>query len=215
MNHHSELINYLIDKFSLKSYLEIGTFNRSHNFDLIKIAEKTCVDPDPNAKADFICTSDDYFAHNKAAWHFDEDKRFQLIFIDGLHHADQVKKDFENALECLARGGFIVLHDCNPPTEATTCVPRGAQREWCGDVYKFACRLGEYPGIDFCTVDFDYGCTVVWRDPSKVGKPVEKEITWEYFQENRSLLRLTPVQEFVELCEVGLVESNGGVKENM
>ena len=208
MKHHSELINYLIEKFSLKSYLEIGTFNRDHNFNLIKAYQKTCVDPDPAAAADHVCTSDHFFeVINKAHMCDGGDRQFGLIFIDGLHHADQVRKDFENALECLAPGGFIVLHDCNPPTEITTCVPRGAQREWCGDVYKFACRLGEYNGIDFVTCDFDYGCAVVWREPVKVGKLIDQDITWEYFQENPALLRLIQVQEFVELCEVGLIES--------
>ena len=205
MKHHSELINYLIEKFELKSYLEIGTFNRSHNFDLIKVAAKTCVDPDQAAEADHACTSDEFFAANKSAWHVGEDKKFDLIFIDGLHHADQVKKDFENALDCLTRRGFIVLHDCNPPTEATTCVPRGSQREWCGDVYKFACRLQEYNIIDFVTLDFDYGCAVVWRDCMCEGSPVNEDITWEYFQKNKKLLRLTPVKEFIGLCEVGLI----------
>lgn len=208
MKHHSELINYLIEKFSLKSYLEIGTFNRAHNFNLINVKEKICVDPDPVAAADLVCTSDDFFAAAISARHSGDDKRFGLIFIDGLHHADQVKKDFENALECLAPNGFIVLHDCNPPTEATTCVPRGAQREWCGDVYKFACRLCEYNGIDFLTLDFDYGCAVVWLDSNRVvGSPVHEDITWEYFQKNKGLLRLTPVHDFIDLCEVGLIES--------
>jgi SAM-dependent methyltransferase len=203
MIHHSELINYLINKFSLRSYLEIGTFNRGHNFDLINVEWKKCVDPDPNAQADFIETSDDFFMRNSEGCN----GKFDIIFIDGLHHADQVKKDFDNALQCLAPGGFIVLHDCNPPSEATTCVPRGAQREWCGDVFKFACRLCEYSGIDFLTLDFDYGCAVVWRDSTRVGTPVNEDITWEYFQKNKGLLRLTAVHDFIDLCEVDLVES--------
>lgn len=206
MKHHSELINYLIEKFSLTSYLEIGTFNRSHNFDLIKVAEKTCVDPDPRAGADHVCTSDRFFADNASAWHSGENKHFDLIFIDGLHYADQVKKDFENALDCLTRRGFIVLHDCNPHSEHITHVPRD-NGEWCGDVYKFACRLGEYNMVDFVTLDFDYGCAVVWRDCMCEGAPVNEDITWDYFQKNKNLLRLTPVKEFMDLCEVGLIES--------
>jgi hypothetical protein len=210
MKHHSELINYLIEKFALTSYLEIGTFNRSHNFDLVNAYQKTCVDPDPNAAADHMCTSDHFFeVINKAHMCDGGDRKFSLIFIDGLHHADQVKKDFENALECLHSNGFIVLHDCNPHSERITHVPRDS-REWCGDVYKFACKLGEYSGIDYVTCDFDYGCAVVWRDSSKVGNPVGQEITWEFFQKNRSLLRLTPVQELIDLCEAGLIEYVAG-----
>ena len=33
------------------------------------------------------------------------DEKFDLIFIDGLHHADQVKRDFENSLRCLNDNG--------------------------------------------------------------------------------------------------------------
>lgn len=191
MKHHSELINFLIKDRQLKSYVEIGTFNRDHNFNLIKCLFKTCVDPDPNAKADCVMTSDQFFSEVP-------ELTADLIFIDGLHYADQVKKDFENALRCLSENGFIVMHDCNPPTEITTCIPRGKQREWCGDVYKFACRLGEYAGIDFRVLDFDYGCAVVWIDKYKEGTPIEGDITWERFQaEKKELLRLVSVEDFM------------------
>lgn len=185
MTHHSELINHLIQLRGLKSYLEIGTFNRAHNFNRIIAAEKHCVDPDPNAKADFVMTSDDFFLNFPLP-------KVDLVFIDGLHHADQVRKDFENALASLNDNGFIVLHDCNPHSEKITHVPRD-NGEWCGDVYKFACSLSEYPGINFVTVDFDYGCAVVWKEnsyPEPVG-----EITWERFQaEKQKLLRLIDVK---------------------
>ncbi len=182
MTHHSDLINHLIQLRGLKSYLEIGTFNREHNFNLINAEEKHCVDPDPTAKADYIMTSDDFFKD----WSFF--RKWDLIFIDGLHHADQVRKDFENALKVLNDKGFIVLHDCNPHSEKITHVPRD-NGEWCGDVYKFACTLSEYSGINFVTIDFDYGCAVVWKEhsyPETVGA-----ITWERFEkEKQKLLRL-------------------------
>ena len=98
------------------------------------MALKISVDPDPKAGAIIRATSDDFFT-------LFPDSRFDLIFIDGLHHADQVKKDLVNSFRQLNPGGVIVMHDCNPPTEATTCVPRGSQREWCGDTYKTAVSL--------------------------------------------------------------------------
>ena len=45
------------------------------------------------------------------------DVKFDLIFIDGLHLANQVQKDIENSLKFIKDEGFIVLHDCNPPSE--------------------------------------------------------------------------------------------------
>ena len=45
------------------------------------------------------------------------DITFDVIFIDGLHLADQVEKDIDNALKFIKEDGFIILHDVNPPTE--------------------------------------------------------------------------------------------------
>jgi predicted O-methyltransferase YrrM len=36
---------------------------------------------------------------------------FDLIFIDGCHYFDYVKKDTENALQYLRPGGIVVWHD--------------------------------------------------------------------------------------------------------
>ena len=201
MKNHTDLINHLAGLIKAESYLEIGVFNPDHNFNHIVIKKKVGVDPAVNAPHIIRDFSDEYFYLLK------EQTKFDIIFIDGLHHADQVKKDFDNALKHLTDKGIIVLHDCNPPTEPTTCVPRGAQREWCGDVYKFACTISEYPNLDFHTVDFDYGCTVVWRSPGRpAGKSVGK-ITWQKFQANkRKLLALINVDKFLEKFPANEIE---------
>jgi len=207
MKNHTDLINYLLSlpkpagSASEKpmSYLEIGTFNPEHNFNHIKADRKVSVDPDRNAKAIVWATSDDYFR-------LFGNERFDLIFIDGLHHCDQVRRDFNNALRHLNPGGFIVMHDCNPPTEKTTCVPRGAQREWCGDVYKFACNIRhDYTGVNYVTVDFDYGCGVAWMQPMRdITIPMlgsdDKLTKWSDFEKNRrEWLRLVSVDEFLQI----------------
>lgn len=194
IRNHTDLINYLAQGINAKSYLEVGVFNTTHNFDHINIEEKTGVDPAVSADRVLKLTSDQYFAL------LDDKKLFDIIFIDGLHHSDQVKKDFENAMKHLDTAGFIVMHDCNPPSLATTCVPRGAQREWCGDVYKFACTIREYPDINFMTVNFDYGCTVVWKEFGvKPGKKVGK-VTWQRFvRERGALLNLISPHDFIDL----------------
>jgi len=189
MIHRSELINYLIQKHGLKSYLEIGVYDRSHNFDMITCESKHCVDPDPKAKASSPMTSDKFFARNK--------DRFDIVFIDGLHHHDQVERDFDNALAAGAK--FIVLHDCNPPTKETTCVPRGRQREWCGDVYKFIMTIHCYEAIDFVTVDMDYGCCVAWRSGRLPAEQLPFPLTWEAFDKNRKeAINLVSVEELLE-----------------
>ena len=60
-------------------------YNKYNNFDKIKCREKFCIDPDPNAEADFELTSDEFFKINH--------KKYDCIFVDGLHEAHQVYKD--------------------------------------------------------------------------------------------------------------------------
>ena len=36
---------------------------------------------------------------------------FDLIFIDGLHHYEQVKKDINNSLKFLKKGGVCIIDD--------------------------------------------------------------------------------------------------------
>lgn len=187
MTHHSELLNFIARKIKAKYYLEIGVFNTAHNFDKIDVELKISVDPDPGAGAIFKKTSDDFFAHLP-------DARFDLILVDGLHHADQAKKDILNAWKALNPGGAIVIHDSNPPTEITTCVPRGEQREWCGDVYKTICQLSYSKAF---TVDMDYGCCVIKKTTDNE-YPIfsDRKFTWNEFDVDRDrLLNLKSVDE--------------------
>ncbi|QEM05988.1 glycosyltransferase [Mucilaginibacter rubeus] len=122
----SQLINLLIQKFSYTSYLEIGTSNPTQNFDLVQCPNKTAVDPEP-LREDIIGLTSDAFFENLPA-----EKKFDLIFIDGLHHADQVTRDIDNAITHLAKNGSIVCHDMLPETEEMQMVPRISAR-WMGD----------------------------------------------------------------------------------
>jgi hypothetical protein len=188
---HTDVINAIIKRMGAKSYLEIGVFNTDHNFDKIECDYKIGVDPDPTAKATFALTSDDFFD----AW---EGRLFDVIFIDGLHHADQVEKDFRNAMKILSDKGFIVLHDTNPHSERITHVPRD-NGEWCGDVYKFAANLHAFADINFFTVDFDYGVTVAWADISKKEGVHFSDVVldYEFFNKVRKeALNLITVEEF-------------------
>jgi len=186
----TDLINHLITKHNLKRYLEIGLQNADQNFNHIKAEVKTSVDPAPSANATHCMTSDVFFQL--------KNNEYDLIFIDGLHTAEQVKKDFQNALKILSPNGFIVLHDCNPLKEHHTLVPRPTPSgHWNGDVYKFAVTIGKNAKV---TVDIDNGCMVV--KPYSVNvlfatSPEIKSIKWTYFDENRKeLLNLTSWDDF-------------------
>ena len=187
INYHTALLNYLVDRHGLKSYLEIGVQNPANNFDKVKAQAKVGVDPE--VKDDirvYEGTSDDYFI----GYGQEEDKRtYDLIFIDGDHTKEQVKRDFENSLNCLNQNGFIVIHDTLPLNEQGTRVPRET-KQWWGDVYKFAFELNLYPGIDFCTYDFDNGCTVVWKTDKDLSIMQLPEVDYEFYLNNKHLLRI-------------------------
>lgn len=195
----TDLLNHLAEKYQLKRYLEIGVQNPAQNFDKINCEYKVSVDPDPKAHATFCCTSDDFFYLNTKPANNPESilPIFDLVFIDGLHTAEQVKKDFENALTVLSPNGFIVLHDCNPLKEEHTIVPRPTPTgHWHGDVYRFACIM---PFVDFWTVDIDCGCMVILPKRSSFSRPQNfRHVTWAFFKENREeLLNLISWDELI------------------
>jgi hypothetical protein len=182
ITHHTQLLNSLIEKHNLKSYLEIGVNNPANNFDKIKCEYKEGVDPAVKHKDVASITSDQYFPRS-----IELGSSFDLIFIDGLHHADQVKRDFENSLKCLNDNGFIVIHDVLPQNERGTLVPRQT-REWWGDVYKFAMTMHDY-GCEFKTFNIDNGCMVVSKSPIiKPLNPSNVKYDWETFKMYKHVL---------------------------
>lgn len=186
----ADLINYYIEDHGFINYLEIGVFD-GENIRKIKAAHKDGVDPGSEGKmvpeVNFKMTSDEFFLLIKGF-----DIYYDIIFIDGLHHSEQVDRDIANSLEHLVTDGIIVLHDCNPPTEGHAAVPR-QQSEWNGDVYKSIIKFryeGKYP----CWVyDMDWGLGVIYKREARVKnisyiseEQYERGISdWEYFDKNR------------------------------
>lgn len=180
MDNHTEVLNYIIQTKDFKKYLEIGS-QHGRNFYAIACDSKTGVDPDKTCKATHYMTSDEFFAQNKC--------KFEIIFIDGDHTADQVRRDFINAMACLSENGIIVLHDTNPLKEEWTKVPRDS-KQWTGNVYLFVCNLL----AEFRTLSFDYGITVVKKCEYVCYDDI---IPWSAFDVNRkTLLKLVTEEEF-------------------
>src|SRR5687768_13438612 len=98
MKTRTDLLNHLAERYDLQAYLEIGLQDGTQNFDKIKCHKKISVDPDPKAGADYEMTSDEFFKYRMDDYE-GTPFEFSLIFIDGMHTAEQVKKDFENALK--------------------------------------------------------------------------------------------------------------------
>jgi hypothetical protein len=192
ITHHTQLLNALIEKYNLRSYLEIGVQNPANNFDKIKAQFKIGIEPDKNCKGDCILniTSDEYFESRVP-----EMPKWDLCFIDGFHEKDQVKRDFENSLRCLSDHGFIVIHDVLPENEAGTKVPRETKRWW-GDVYKFAMKVQNYDGIGMATFDIDNGCMLVWKVKTAIGSPIECNTDWDsYLTYGKTFMNVTSTVE--------------------
>ncbi len=124
------------------NYLEIGVFdNRVFNTIPLDINQKVGVDP--NRGGTHRMTSDEFFNKN--------DKKFDVIFIDGLHTYKQCQNDCLNAISSLKDGGFIIFHDM---------LPRSAQEEESvasGDVWKVAVELSISENLNFVIANIDQG----------------------------------------------------------
>jgi hypothetical protein len=83
----------------------------------------------PTRSSTFIMSSDEFFKTLKL------EEPAALVFIDGDHVYEQVRKDFINALTVLHPNGFIFLHDTAPPDQEWIGETR------CGTVYKLRREL--------------------------------------------------------------------------
>ena len=112
LNERHELLNFLIEKNGYKTYLEVGSWY-GFTFKHIECQNKECCDPVKLfTELTYEMTSDELFKQL-----IKDDKKYDIILIDGLHLEHQVDKDIVNALQCLNDGGVIVLDDSNPPTQ--------------------------------------------------------------------------------------------------
>lgn len=175
----TEIINSLIEKYNYKSYLEIGLFNML-NFNSVKCEEKVGVDP-AVSKATYKMTSDDFFKQNN--------KKFDLIFIDGLHEHKQVLRDIENALNVLNENGTIVCHDMYPETEYEArhvSEYHGDGSIWSGDCYKAWIDLRmSREDLKMYVIDCDFGTSIIRKGSQELYKTNADVYSFRYYKQNR------------------------------
>lgn len=175
--YRTDIINYLISKYNLKSYLEIGLDDPSRNFVNVSCKNKESVDPylnDGNPYSEYHkekndeikaliskcltykMTSDEFFEKVK-------NHHYDIIFIDALHTEDACGKDIINSLKILNPGGFIVVHDCLPCEEWLAVENPSFEQAgsaWMGTCYKAISQL-HTQNIDFDVIDADCGCGII------------------------------------------------------
>jgi hypothetical protein len=192
----TDVINLLFDKYKLQSYLEIGVRNPADNFNKIRAQQKHSVDPNPRRRYTFNLTSDEFFKRYN--------DKYDVIFVDGLHVAEQTYKDVKNSIEHLNSNGFIVIHDCNPPYESFTRSYEDFLKKpgaWNGTVYKAFIRLKyELKNWSCFVVNENFGCGILTERNILKNQLVEADInkiTWDFFNKNRNgLLQLISFNEY-------------------
>ena len=170
----STIINTLLQHTAGLNYLEIGVRNPEHNFNKIKCKNKYSVDPGYEFKsnpATYKMTSDAFFKKLKNNdLDISPELKFDVIFIDGLHTAEQVDKDITNSLKFLRKIGCVVLHDCNPPTEfhQRECFDfknSPARQFWNGTTWKAYYKYRHNQNLFSGCFDTDWGVAVLSQKP--------------------------------------------------
>ena len=186
------VVQNIIERKRYKSYLEIGTFD-DELFTFIKCEVKIGVDPASGGT--HRMTSDTFFLKNN--------QKFDCIFIDGLHHYDQVIKDIENSLEVLNNGGIILIHDCLPASLGAQSVPR-TEINWNGDVWKAFVKQRTNVLLDCYTCYADHGIGIILkrknRSPLKVDNRDFKKLRFLDFNNNHT--KLMNIIEYDNLLEI-------------
>jgi Methyltransferase domain len=179
------VISRFLQLFDTPSYLEIGV-DRGETFHNLRASLKIGVDPkfafDTNPYREdrsielHEVPSDEFFASISKST-----KRFDVIYLDGLHTFEQTLRDFLNATAVLRQNGVIIIDDVLPNSfdaslpdfhQVTKLRQISSQvrvnwpfdGSWMGDVFKVPFFIESFlQQFSHATVAENHGQTVVWR----------------------------------------------------
>ena len=213
-----DVVQGILSLYEDPRYLEIGV-SRGVTFHQVRAAAKVAVDPRfvfdvEAARAEnrearyFEVTSDHYFGEIVAP-----DERFDVVYLDGLHTAEQTLRDLLNALSYLKPDGVIVIDDVKPVTALAAIPDRRTFRQvraylgsgakaWMGDVYKVVWFIDTFlQQLSWRTVKENHGQAVVWQKRRSRVRPRTIQAvglqSFEQFVTDIDTLRVTPFEEIV------------------
>ena len=231
--HRIEVINTIIEKKGKSlTYIEIGVRNGKCFF-FIDARRRIAIDPlfvierrtYWNAyktrpwqwlhDSFFPVTSDEFFKNKRALL---QKARPGVVFIDGLHTYDQSLKDAVNALEFIDTGGIIIMHDCNPTSEAVAHPAESYEAAknmnlpnwrnvWAGDVWKTIVHLQTMAGLEVFVLDTDFGLGIIRKSAgtrARLGLSHEqiKQLSYADLEINRvEYLNLKPKEFFIDFVK--------------
>lgn len=213
------VVQAMLDMFDSPSYLEIGV-NRGVTFNTLTAARKVAVDPKFLFDFDEVArtvsgtefhetTSDEYFGRLAG-----RDTSFDVIYLDGLHTAEQTVRDLINAISFLKPDGVIVIDDVFPSSYSASLHERADTRillkatgdssgAWMGDVYRLVFFVESFcQQFSYCTVNNNHGQLILWREPrdelptrtlTEVGEKTYKDLFLE-----KDTFRCAPLDLIVE-----------------
>ena len=186
-----DLIEYLIKKNNYTNYLEIGC-DQNQLFSKVIFDNKIGVDP--VSGGNIRKTSDEFFKENNG--------KFDIVFIDGLHTYEQVKKDILNSVNCLNENGIILVHDCMPDSLGKQAVPR-YKMQWNGDVWKAIVDLRQKEDLDIYTCEMDQGIGIISKKKNSsqlsLNKPIHKIKFKDYFDNYKEYMRVISLAELKKI----------------
>ena len=203
----TELLNKIIAEKNLHSYVEIGLSNPYANYTNIIAEQKYSVDPFVVNGFDFsdeesfqkwlpYCThrmtSDEFFAQNH--------DKYDIFFIDGLHEESQCDRDIQNALSAVNEGGYVVVRDVLPRTEAQQSFPKKTNGIWVGNVWKSFYKIAKMnnPNLEVYLVNKERGLGVIHKLKNfNYVVPKKDGITYKDYVEN-----IDKIVEVIDLKDV-------------
>ena len=190
-----DIIQKIIIREKYKNYLEIGCDN-DENFSKITIENKVGVDPLKGGT--MRMTSDEFFKNNN--------KEFDLIFLDGLHTYEQTINDINNSLKFIREKGVIIIHDCLPKKIWNQIVPR-VYGHWNGDVWKAIVHSRTYDYADTYTCVADHGLGIIFkrknRDQLKLEEKKFKNLKFaDYYKNHKKFMNLIYYKELENIFDI-------------
>ncbi|NCF75239.1 MAG: hypothetical protein GWO87_01995, partial [Xanthomonadaceae bacterium] len=137
-------------------------------------------------------------------------KKIDVAFIDGLHTYEQSLRDVKNCLNNLDDNGVIVVHDCNPLSEAAANRSQSEAKKmkdwngkWNGNVWKtIACLRSNRDDLNIFVLNCDQGIGIITK-----GKPENmlsykleeiKDMGYKYFNNNRNEILNLKSEEYLD-----------------
>lgn len=165
----ADRINRLLRHAPRGTYLEVGV-QSGRTFTTVQAG--TCVGVDPRFRFDVTAldpathltmetTSDEFFAQAPAFMAAAAIEDFGVVYLDGLHTADQTYRDLVSALSLLHPAGAILIDDVVPSDVYSSLTPQSramskraiagsTTEDWHGDVFKLLFLVHDFhPNLDY------------------------------------------------------------------